>query len=260
MDSFMPETRVQVNIPLQMLAERLEEVLASSINPEIYLSAASLDSLDEALVRNIAKALKERGLRSTVHGPFMDLSPGAEDERVREVTVDRFMALLRAVMPLDPSVIVLHASYDEKRFDGDVGLWLSQSLKTWGPVVAEAEKIGVTIAVENTFEYGPAEMKLLVDEVGSENFGVCLDAGHINAFSRASMEEWFSGIGAYVKEVHIHDNSGARDEHLPIGDGNIDFKRFFALLGEFSSEPVYTIEPHGEGVLHRALEAVRVFI
>lgn len=256
----MPEARVQVSIPLQMLTDRLEEVLAASINPEIYFSAASLDSLDDAVVKDIAKALKGRGLRSTVHGPFMDLSPGGVDERVREVTVERFMALLRAALPLSPAVIVLHASYDEKRFDGDVNLWLSQSLKTWAPVVDEAEKRGMTIAVENTFEYGPAEMKLLIEEVGSDNFGVCLDAGHINAFSRAGMDRWFSGIGAYVKEVHIHDNSGARDEHLPIGDGNIDFSRFFGLLRGFSPEPVYTIEPHGEGVLSRALKAVRSFI
>lgn len=256
----MAEARVQVNIPLQMLTDRLEEVLASSINPEIYFSAASLDSLGDAVIRDVAKALKGGGLRTTIHGPFMDLSPGAVDERVREVTTDRFMALMEAVLPLSPEVIVLHAAYDEKRFDGDVSLWLSQSLKTWTQVVAEAEKTGLTITVENTFEYGPAEMKLLIEEVGSDNFGVCLDAGHINAFSRAGMDEWFSGIGAYVKEVHIHDNSGTRDEHLPIGDGNIDFNRFFGLVGEFSPEAVYTIEPHGEGVLQSALTAVRGFI
>lgn len=256
----MPEARVQVNIPLQMLTDRLEDVLAASINPEIYFSATALESIDHAVLRDLAKALKGGGLRTTIHGPFMDLSPGGVDERVREVTAERFMALMEAVVPFRPASVVLHASYDEKRFDGDVSLWLSQSLKTWAPVVREAEKAGAVIAVENTFEYGPAEMKLLVEEVASGNFGVCLDAGHINAFSKAGMDEWFSGIGAHVKEVHIHDNSGTRDEHLPVGDGNIDFSRFFGLLREFSPEPVYTIEPHGEGVLERALTAVRSFI
>jgi sugar phosphate isomerase/epimerase len=58
-----------------------------------------------------------------------------------------------------------------------------------------------------------------------------------------------------AREVHLHDNHGEADEHLPIGEGGFDFDRFFKLLSQFGLNPVYTIEPHEEAHLRRSLEA-----
>ncbi len=256
----MSNARVQVNIPFHMLKERLADIIAGSINPEIYFDAECLDTLDPGEVLAVAETLKANGLRSSIHGPFMSLNAGAEDERVRQVTEERYNFLLDAIVPLDPVSIVLHAGYDAKIFDGDVATWLSQSMKTWEPIVEQAELRGLVIAAENVFEEEPGPIKKLVASLASPCFGVCLDAGHINLFSKVDMEEWFSELGSSIKEVHLHDNHGQIDDHLPIGEGQIEFPRFFDLLETHSGIPVYTIEPHGEDVLERGLAAVREFV
>ncbi len=74
------------------------------------------------------------------------------------------------------------------------------------------------------------------------------------------MEEWFSRIGGRIKEVHLHDNRGRYDAHMPMGEGEIDFSRFFSLLASHPGEPLYTIEPHGEDALWRGLEAAARYL
>ncbi|MBI5598108.1 MAG: sugar phosphate isomerase/epimerase [Deltaproteobacteria bacterium] len=252
--------KVQVHVPYPMLTKRLEDVVEAGIDPEVYVDGATLDRIDRRELRDIREILTDRGLRITLHGPYMDLSPGAADEKVRLITMERYRQTLDVVAELRPACVVLHAGYDARRFDGDVDLWLGQSLKTWPEFIEKAARSGTVIAAENVFEEDPGPLKRLVESFNSPVFGVCLDPGHLNLFSKAPMEEWFRAVGPRIAEVHLHDNRGGWDEHLPIGDGGIDFPLFFTLLKKYSKDPVYTIEPHGEDALQRALEAARRYI
>ncbi len=62
-----------------------------------------------------------------------------------------------------------------------------------------------------------------LDEIDSEWFGHCFDAGHWQLFGRLNMAEWLDAIGPRLFHLHLHDNHGSADEHLPVGDGIIDF-------------------------------------
>ena len=42
--------------------------------------------------------------------------------------------------------------------------------------------------------------------------------------------------------VHISDNSGKRDDHLPVGEGNFDFKRFVSELKKSGYDNTITLE------------------
>lgn len=256
----MNAKRVQVHIPYAILVERLAEVLEAGLCPEVYFDAGSLSTLDAEILTGMGKAFNDSGLSVTIHGPYMDMSPGGADEGVRRLTEEQFSRLISATIPLKPEVIVLHAGYDERYFDGDTSLWLAQSVKTWTPLVKEAEEAGTVLALENIFEARPDTLKELMEATGSPNLRVCIDSGHLNLYSAVAMEEWFSTLGPYIAELHIHDNHGVRDSHLPVGDGTVDFELFFRLAGEYASGPVKTIEPHGEDVLWRGLSAVRKYL
>ncbi|MEE9543922.1 MAG: sugar phosphate isomerase/epimerase family protein [Thermodesulfobacteriota bacterium] len=256
----MNDKRVQVHIPYEILVARLAEVLEEGLCPEVYLDAESLSTLEEGTLTGMGKALADSGLSTTIHGPYMDMSPGGADEGVRSLTAEKFSLLINRTIPLKPEVITLHAGYDERYFDGDSQLWLAQSIKTWTLLAKEAEEAGVVLALENIFETRPDTLKDLVEAVGSPNLRVCIDSGHLNLYSEVSTEEWFSELGPYIALLHIHDNLGVRDDHLPVGDGEIDFPEFFSLVREYANGPVYTIEPHGEEVLWRGLEAIGKYL
>ncbi|VAV84429.1 hypothetical protein MNBD_DELTA01-1068 [hydrothermal vent metagenome] len=255
---------LQVHIPYEMLRDRIDGVVQARINPEVYLDGSSLDRAGGAELREFGRRLAGEGLSVTVHGPFMDLSPGAVDEVVRCASVERYLQAIKAASYLGARSIVLHADYDDRRFDDDVDMWLSQSLRTWPGVAAIASDAGMVIAAENIFETGPEPLKRLVEAVDLPDFGLCLDVGHLNIFSKVSTREWLIQVGAYIKELHLHDNNGGYDEHLAVGHGNIDFPEFFGLIKEFVADvgasPTYTIEPHGEDLVLPAIKAVSEYL
>lgn len=254
------DKRVQVHISYYNLLERLEEAADSGLNPEILLNGETIEEAFTQDLSRIKETFSERGGRITMHGPYMGLNPGSADEKKRTHTVEMYGMALEAASYLGPENIVLHAGYDEKTFNGDVDLWLYQSMKTWPDVVAEAERLGIVIVAENIFEKEPGQLKRLVEEVASSNFRLCIDSGHLNLFSVVDPKVWFGEIGEYVAEVHLHDNNGKVDEHLPVGEGSIDFEAFFKHLKEYSPDPVYTIEPHGEEEVRRGIEAIKRYL
>ena len=83
-------TVIHVNVPYSMLIHRIDFVIKHRINPEIYFSAKDLDTCNETEVQRVAHTLQQNDLEVSIHGPFMDLSPGGVDPRVKEVTRDRF--------------------------------------------------------------------------------------------------------------------------------------------------------------------------
>jgi len=66
----------------------------------------------------------------------------------------------------------------------NMDIWLEKSLMTWQPLNARAAAIGVKLAIENIFEDEPSNLKLLMEEMNSDNFGICFDTGHFNLSQR----------------------------------------------------------------------------
>jgi sugar phosphate isomerase/epimerase len=253
---------IHVNVPYSMLLQRIDFAIKNRIHPEIYFSAEDLDACREKDIQHLSNTLKENQLEITVHGPFMDLSPGGVDRRIKEVTFDRLLKTIELAHLFKPKMIVFHPGYERWKFDGNVKLWLDSSLQTWRPLVKEAEKLGLTLAIENVFEESPDSLKSLLEEIDSAHFRFCFDTGHYHAFTRAKapLPDWFEALRRYLVEVHLHDNHREMDEHLPIGEGNFDFDQFFGLLSQYGLKPIYTLEPHEEAHLWRGLEAAKRYI
>lgn len=245
-----------IHIPYPLISEHLKFLKDLRPHLEIYFGAASLDSVSREEVIQLREML-EYGPDLSIHGPFMDLCPGAVDAQVRKVTMSRFFHTLDIAEILRPKTVVFHSGYEKWKYGLSIDLWLEKSLQTWRPIQKRASEIGVRIAVENIFEDASANLKALMDEMHSEDFGICFDTGHFNLFSKTPLEEWMSDLNPYILELHLHDNDGTADQHLPPGEGTFDFPKFFALLANRNC--VHTIEAHSPGHVLRALESLRRF-
>ncbi len=252
--------KIQVHLPYPLLSARYDEVLGLGIDPEVYIDGEDLVVADRDFLRRAGAEFGARGLRITQHGPYLGLNPASPDEERRRLTVSRYHSAFEAAEALGAVNIVLHAGYSRRTYGGDVARWLELSMKTWPQFVRRAEDAGMTIAAENILEREPGPLKRLVEEIDSPAFRLCIDSGHLNVFSEVDFEEWFRTLGPYIAELHLHDNNAEVDEHLPLGEGSIDFVRYFGLLQKYDVRPVYTIEPHSEEAFPRAIEAARRFI
>jgi sugar phosphate isomerase/epimerase len=252
--------KVQINIPFPMLLENLEGILAMGLQPEVYFSGLTLDRLSGPDVEKASRKLTEKHTPVTFHGPFMDLSPGSVDEKIRQVTAFRLNQVMELAPHFRPRAIVFHAGYDRWRYDGDEVPWLEKSLLTWRPFVERAEPLDLRLALENVYEENPSILRRLLEAIDSPHLGFCLDAGHGYIFSQVPLREWVEVLGPWLIEVHLHDNHRGADEHLPLGFGEIDFPGIFTSLQGKNLRPIYTLEPHLPEHLEPSLKALEKFL
>ena len=251
---------IHANVPYSRLSEHLEYIVANRINPEVFFSADSLDHIVWEELSAQARVLHTAGLRTTIHAPFLDLNPGALDPLIRQVTRQRFLQTFQAAEQLKPRVIVFHPGYDEIRYGGSRLDWLKISIDFWTEFLPRAQEIGCIIAIENIFEKEPSTLRGLLEAIDQPCFRHCFDVGHWNMFATGTLEEWFTELGPYMAESHIHDNHGQADEHLPPGEGLIDFSKLFALLRHHAPQALWTIEAHTIERLERARTALEKYL
>jgi sugar phosphate isomerase/epimerase len=247
---------VHVNIPFIMLKEAyLPRFVEAGINPEIGFDAPSLETFSVEDYSGIARQIHQHHLKVTFHGPFMDLSPGSPDPSVLALTRRRFEQVLRLAGLFRPLRIVCHSGYDWKRYGHLYETWIENSAQTWAWMARGAKDEGAVLMLENVYERGPEELAPLLKTVHAQGVGFCLDTGHQAAFGTAPLLVWTETLFPYLGQLHLHDNLGDRDEHLAIGQGNIDFEGLFRTLRKLSEHPLpVTLEPHREEDLLPGLE------
>ncbi len=243
-----------VHVPYDSFERYIPFLKEHRLNPEIYFGSRSFDTLKADDILELKKQL-DYNPRISIHAPFMDLSPGAVDLRVRGVTIKRYIETLEVADVLKPEVVVFHSGYDRWKYDNRVEIWLENSIETWTPVHERAAEIGVKIAVENIFEDDPENLRLLCKEMNSDYFGICFDTGHFNLFSKLPLTEWLGMTKHFIKLLHLHDNTGHSDQHLAIGDGNFDFDTLFKELKGIDC--VYTLEAHSQENALKSLERLK---
>jgi sugar phosphate isomerase/epimerase len=238
--------QVHVNLPWKFLPNYLETVLELRINVEIGLEAAQLDEVPRSLFRSVTEKLHQRGCRITLHGPFWDLCPGSSDALIRQASHFRLHQLFDLVEVFHPIQVVCHTGFDPRHHGSHPEQYRERSLLIWEPLVARAERSKVPLLLENVWEYGPELHGEFFAALQSPFCKFCLDVGHQHSFSKTSLAKWIEVLGDHLQEIHVHDNRGIHDEHLPVGRGSINFAGLFGLLRVKSITPLITLEPHRE--------------
>lgn len=68
-----------------------------------------------------------------------------------------------------------------------------------------------------------------------------IDTGHahVNGWDIPSVVE---ELGDRLLGCHIHDNHGEADEHLPVGEGTLEWKKYFNAVKKFAPQAVQVLE------------------
>ena len=107
--------------------------------------------------------------------------------------------------------------------------------------------LGVIVCLENTpFESFPLasteSIVKLVKDINHPNVGVCFDVGHAVILGERLGDSIRAVGGELLKILHIHDNDGITDSHLPPYQGIADIADFAEGLYDIGFDGVISLE------------------
>lgn len=188
------------------------------------------------------KRLEAAGINAALH-TLSAVNMAEASPYMTEAADDYIAAYIRAAKQFGATWVVVHAGY---HYTGDKKSRMASGLARLQRASAIAEREGVTLLLENMNpEPADAEVKYLghdleeceyyFSQLHSPNLRWSFTVNHAHILP-VGIEGFLNGmekIGVGLDrcgEVRIADCRGTIEEHLPIGQGTIDFPAMFALL------------------------------
>jgi sugar phosphate isomerase/epimerase len=217
---------------------------------EVCSSPAHLDFHDKAAVSRAATRIAELGMEAySLHAPFashIDIS--SADAAQRDASVAEIVKAAEAAASLQAHYFVIHPGPEDPAPTSvkEELPRVQHVIDSLNQVARRCKELGVMCVLENKLPHlvfgNTSEILWILDGIETAEAGACLDTGH--AFLSGDMTDLVRKLGDRLKMIHAHDNGGANDNHLPPGDGRIDWP---ALLRE-----LIEIRFHGALILEMA--------
>jgi sugar phosphate isomerase/epimerase len=177
--------------------------------------------------------------RLVLHAPFNELFPCAIDPMVRNIARIRYSQALNMAASYGITRVVIHGGYNPRLY---YPIWYTeQSVEFWKEFIREVPE-HMTILLENVMEEEIPMFLTILEQVGDKRLRMCLDVGHVNAYSPSSAMDWLEACAPYIQHFHIHNNHGDWDTHNPLGDGTIPMKQLLEKAEELCPEATATLE------------------
>ena len=195
---------------------------------------------------DLLRALDDRKMGIVCHLPTF-VSTADLTNSLREASLKEVLGSLEVAADLNAVKVVLHPSHI-----GGIGVYVKDlagqyAMKSLEAIIEKADHLEICLCIENMF---PSSNSLVDPEDFDEIFRrfptlkLTLDTGHANIESRGVwknidfIERFYDRIG----HVHVSDNFGRDDNHLPIGTGNIDFPKIVKALKRVRYDETITLE------------------
>jgi sugar phosphate isomerase/epimerase len=179
----------------------------------------------------------------SVHGAFFDLVSASPDSKVVALARERYTTSLEIAHEFGAKFLVFHANFIAMiRMPAYREQWTSRQIDFWGGMVKEAERLGVTLLLENMWEPDPAIIADVLDGVNSPHLRACIDVGHAHLFSELVLDNWIERTGRHLVYAHLNNNPGSVDYHLALSEGAIDYSKVLSKLRALPEPPVFCLE------------------
>jgi sugar phosphate isomerase/epimerase len=220
------------------LLDALHKAGAQTI--ELFAARHHFDYSDRAAVRDIATWFRNTGVAATLHQPIYLTDRGSgpwsrhvapninliDHEKTHRITaMDEVKRALESAEQIPITACVLHLGQKDDSWDTRA---LENSLTAIEHLKAFAHPLGARILIENLQnEITTPEHILEILRVGHfDRVGVCLDIGHAHLArpeKNIGIDEAFELLKPRIAQLHLHDNHGAKDDHLWPGTASMDW-------------------------------------
>jgi sugar phosphate isomerase/epimerase len=196
--------------------------------------------------KRLLKALDRKQMKLVCHFPSFvytaDLTPG-----LRKASLNEVIKSLEVAAELGCLKAVLHPSYIM-----GLGIFVMDqargyALESLGAIMEKAHQLDLLICLENLF---PKAHSLVEPEdfadifVKFPNLKMTLDTGHAHIEDTEGKRavKFIERFPDRIDHIHVSDNLGEADNHLPVGAGTVNFNEIVKALKGIGYDNTITLE------------------
>lgn len=212
------------------LADCLETIRQSGFSMvEVVFSPEHLDYRNRQAVREAALLIDNLGIEAySFHAPFgADIDISSLDLPQREYALAEILRAVEAASLIGVQYFVIHPgpenadipSRDERL------LRIEHVCSVLDRVAVRCGELGIECVLENKLPHllfgQSSDLLWILTSLKGNRVGACFDTGHANL--AGDLYPLVYKMAPYLRLLHVHDNKGHGDDHLPPGDGRIDW-------------------------------------
>lgn len=172
---------------------------------------------------------KSLGLEiSMIHSRYIEpfLNDIWKEDQVGELVTNDLISQINFVSNYKLKNFVVHTCGSKTVKNTKIGL---ERIKR---ILDACKKNNMNLCIENL--YSEKQIDYIFKNIHDDSLKICFDSGHNNFLTPKSkiLENYFDKITT----THIHDNHGEKDEHLILGEGNINTKKLAEGLSKCNLE------------------------
>ena len=175
---------------------------------------------------------------TSLHGAFIDVNIASGDENLRTLSRQKTVLSCETALRLGVSRVVFHSSHFPFLCGTYTDNWAAQCADFYEEL---AEKYNLNLLIENCQDIDPSPLEALMRRISDPRIGICLDVGHAN-YSQVPIEKWFDQLSDRIAYLHLSDNRGQFDNHLPLGCGAVDWQKADACWRQLHRAVPITLE------------------
>jgi sugar phosphate isomerase/epimerase len=194
-------------------------------------------------VDRIVEVKQSYNLRMVVHAPVFGVNIANPNRRLREKTIELLCESIRNAKLIGAEKYIVHPGSKTATSLFDPGLAWRLNVESACELQLYSKDVGVKLTFENMpisrFEVhlltSTNEMRRFLKEVDVD---VTFDVGHAGVVGE--IDGFISLFKSRIVHVHLHENQGRLDAHLPVGSGNIDWVKVLRSLRDVN--PTLAVE------------------
>ena len=195
-----------------------------------YCTAWNMDEKFEEMHSRVLEKIDGIPNRA-LHAPFNELFPCAIDPKARELAAYRYRQAIALAKQYGATKVIIHGGYNPWIY---YPIWyIGESVKFWQDFLKEDPR--VEIVLENVLETDPAWLLDIVKGVNDPRLRLCLDVGHVNAYSKIPVLDWLKAWAPYLETMDQNGSKQLLSQTLNTKSGGETQTPFYiAVLASFA--------------------------
>ncbi len=184
--------------------------------------------------QELSQIIPSYDLQLSLHAPFSDVNIGSFNIRIREEALRQVIEAIHVAADLGMKTVTVHPGFLSPISFPDPQKVIEITRDSVRNINSSIQGLPIKVGIENmpdmvvTTCRKPDDLAYVIE---GTDIGLCFDVGHAN--TTGQIENFYRMKDKFVN-VHLHDNDGHSDYHLPLGKGTVDFDSVIGELSDYS--------------------------